>query len=90
MNNKNSVSRRYSYYEKNKDKDHIVSEFKKPLKQKYEMDKLFEKIITPYIESTNYNILDACCGIGQISNYIHQINKNLNIIGIDQTSFLIE
>lgn len=54
------------------------------------MDKLFEKIITPYVKSRNYEILDACCGIGQISHYLSQINNNLKITGIDQTSFLID
>lgn len=82
--------RRYTYYDGNKDKEHIVSEFKKPLKQKYEMDKYFEKIILPHVKSKKLEVLDACCGIGQISHYIHQINSNLKITGIDQTSFLIE
>jgi SAM-dependent methyltransferase len=84
------LSRRYTYYDGDKDKDHIISEFQKPLEQKYEMDKIFEKIITPYIKSKNYQILDACCGIGQISHYLSQINNNLKITGIDQTSFLID
>lgn len=82
--------RRYTYYDGDKDKDHIISEFKKPLKQKYEMDKYFEKIIFPHIKSKKLKILDACCGIGQISHYMRQINSDLKISGIDQTSFLIE
>jgi len=74
--NKNSkLSRRYTYYDGDKDKEHIISEFKKPLKQKYEMDKFFEKIIMPYIKSKDTEILDACCGIGQISYYLSQMNR---------------
>jgi ubiquinone/menaquinone biosynthesis C-methylase UbiE len=89
-NKKTEFSRKYTYYDGNKDKEHIVTEFKKPLKQKYEMDKNLEKIISPYIKTKNYQILDACCGIGQISNYLYEINNNLKITGIDQTSFLIK
>ena len=60
--NKNSeISRRYTYWHEDDDKNYQISEFKKPLQQKYEMDKLFEKIITPYVKSRNYEILDACC-----------------------------
>ena len=90
QNTNSELSRRYTYYNGDKDKERIISEFKKPLKQKYEMDKLFEKIITPYIKSKNYEILDTCCGIGQISHYLSQINNDLKIIGIDQTPFLID
>lgn len=81
--------RGYTYYDGEKDKEHIISEFKKPLKKKYEMDKFLEKIITPYIKSNDFEILDSCCGIGQISHYLSQINNNLRITGIDQTPFLI-
>ena len=89
-NEKSEFFRNYTYYDEDKDKDHIISEFKKPLKQKYEMDKFLEKIISPYIKTKNYQILDACCGIGQISNYLYKINNDLKITGIDQTSFLID
>ena len=90
QNTNSELSRRYTYYNGDKDKEHIISEFKKPLKQKYEMDKFLEKMITPYIKSKNYEILDACCGIGQISHYLSQINNDLKITGIDQTPFFID
>ena len=48
--------RRYTYYDGNKDKEHIVSEFKKPLKQKYEMDKYFEKIIKLPVVNEIYSL----------------------------------
>lgn len=83
-------TKRYIYHDGEKDKDRIIAEFKKPLRSKYEMDKLLEKIISPYIESKNLNILDACCGIGQISSYLSDISPDSKFLGIDQTSYLIE
>ncbi len=83
-------SRRHTYYDGDKDKDRIISEFKKPLYLKYEMDKFLEKIITPYIKSKNLHILDACCGIGQISYYLSEISPESQFFGVDQTSYLID
>ena len=39
-------TKRYIYHDGEKDKDRIIAEFKKPLRSKYEMDKLLEKIIS--------------------------------------------
>ena len=86
----NVSNRKYVYYDNEKDKEHILHEFKKPLEKKYEMDKILEKIIRPHIENKKLKVLDACCGIGQISHYLYEMNKNLHITGIDQTKFLID
>lgn len=85
MNNK-----KYNYYIGGYDKRDIIARCKKQLKQKYEMDKFLEKIITPYIKSKELRILDACCGIGQLSNYLSKISSHSKILGVDQTGFLIK
>ena len=49
-----------------------------------------EKLITPFIKSKKKNILDACCEIGHIPCFLSDISPESKILGIDQTSYLIE
>jgi len=84
------MNRRYDYHDEEKDKEFNISSMTKYLKEKHEIDKKLEKIITPYIESKKLKILDACCGIGHISHFLSKISPETDILGIDQTSYLIE
>ena len=52
------MDRRYNYHDKEKDKQFNISSMTKYLKEKHEIDKELEKIITPYIESKKLRILD--------------------------------
>ena len=83
-------NRRYTYYEGNKDKEHVIDSYLKCVREKRRLDDYFEKIITPYIQSKELEILDACCGIGYISNFLSEISPKSTFLGIDQTSYLIE
>jgi len=40
----------YIYHDGDKDKNRILSEFRKQLPQKYEMDKILESLIAPFIK----------------------------------------
>ena len=84
------MNRRYEYHDKEKDKELNISSMTKYLKEKHEIDKELEKIITPYIKSKKLKILDACCGVGHISYFLSKISPDSNFIGIDQTPYLIE
>ena len=83
-------NRERQHYDGEKDKEYIISSFKKCVTEKREMDKKFETIILPFIKSKKYNILDACCGIGHISYFLSEINPESKFLGIDQTSYLID
>lgn len=83
-------SRRHIHYDGEKDKENIINSFKKCVTEKREMDKLLEKLITPYIKSKSLKILDACCGIGYISYFLSEISPNSTFFGVDQTPYLIE
>ena len=84
------MDRRYNYHDKEKDKQFNISSMTKYLKEKHEIDKELEKIITPYIESKKLRILDACCGVGHISQFLSKISPKSEFLGIDQTSYLID
>ncbi len=78
------------HYDKEKDKEFIIESFKKCISEKREIDKLLKKLIYLFINLKKYNILDASCGIGQISYFLSEISKESKFIGIDQTEYLIK
>jgi len=82
--------RERQHYDGEKDKEYIISSFKKCITEKREIDKYFETLISPFIKSKRYNILDACCGIGYISNFLSEISPESKFLGIDQTPYLID
>jgi len=82
--------RERQHYDEEKDKEYIISSFKKCVIDKREMDKFFETLISPFIKSKKYNILDACCGIGHLSYFLSEISTESKFLGIDQTSYLID
>lgn len=82
--------RNRQHYDGEKDKEFIISSFKKCVTDKREMDIFLEKLISPYIKSKKKNILDACCGIGHIPYFLSDISPESKFLGIDQTSYLIE
>ena len=78
------------HYDGKKDKQLIISSFRKCVTDKREMDMFLEKLITPFIKSKKKNILDACCGIGHIPYFLSDISPESKFLGIDQTSYLVE
>jgi ubiquinone/menaquinone biosynthesis C-methylase UbiE len=84
------MSRKYQYFEGNEDKDYNVSEMKKYVNTKQEIDKELKKIISPIIQKKELKILDACCGIGHITNLLSEISNKSEVVGIDQTEYLIK
>ena len=84
------TNRERPHYDGEKDKEYIISSFKKCITEKREMDKYFETIISSFIKSKKCNILDACCGIGHLPYFLSEISKESKFLGIDQTSYLID
>ena len=84
------MKRHYRYFSGEKDKESNIASMKKYVKEKQEIDKFLEKLIKPYIKSKNLKILDACCGIGHLTNILNDLSPNSEFVGIDQTSYLIK
>jgi len=83
-------NRSRQHYDGEKDKEFIISSFKKCVTDKREMDIFLEELISPFIKSKKKNILDACCGIGHIPYFLSEISPESRFLGIDQTSYLID
>jgi len=83
-------SRKYQYFEGNDDKKFNILKMKNYIDTKYEIDKELEKIILPLIKNNKLKILDACCGIGHITKILNKISNKSEILGIDQSKYLID
>lgn len=84
------MKRTYDYFKGDEDKEFYITSMKKYAEEKQEIDKLLEKLITPFIENASLKILDACCGIGHILYFLSEISPKSTFLGIDQTTFLIQ
>ncbi len=84
------MKRKYQYFKGDKDKEFEIATMKGYVKEKLEIDKRFERLITPYIKNKKLKILDACCGLGQISYFLSTISPKSTFFGIDQCSYMIE
>ena len=69
------MKRRYNYHKGSADKEFELESYRKGVREKRELDKFFEKIITPYIKNKSLKILDAPCGIGHISYFLNNISN---------------
>ena len=80
----------YLYFKGNLDKDFVISSMKKYIKEKQELDKFLEKIISPFIKDKKLKILDSCCGLGHISYLLSRISPCSTFLWVDQNSYLVE
>jgi len=80
----------FKYFKGDEDKAFNIASMQKYVSQKQELDKLLEKLIQPYISGKSLSVLDACCGIGHLSNILSEISPNSKFTGVDQTPYLIE
>ena len=69
------MSKKYQYFKGNKDKEFNISEMRKYVKTNQEIDKILERIISPVIKEKKLKILDACYGIGHITNLLSTIKS---------------
>ena len=79
----------YKYIDGNKDKKITLNSMRGYFRQKQEIDKELEKIITPLIKNKKLKILDACCGLGHVTNLLNKISPKSEFYGIDQVPYLI-
>ncbi len=84
------MDEKYNYYDGDKDKEFNISKMYDYVNDKQEIDKFLEKLISPFIVEKKFKILDACCGIGHISNLLSEISPQSIFFGIDQSDYLIE
>ena len=64
------MSKKYQYFEGNKDKEFNISEMRKYVKTKQEIDKILERIISPVIKEKKLNFILS------LKNYLDKNKKN--------------
>jgi ubiquinone/menaquinone biosynthesis C-methylase UbiE len=84
------MNRNYKYFPSETDKNLHIDSMKKYVTTKQELDKQLDKLIIPLIQNKQFQILDACCGIGHLDYFLSSSSPDSSFIGIDQTSFLID
>lgn len=58
---------------------------------KPEQVKLFEELVHPFLtEATAPRVLDACCGLGDLTYFLSRLNPQARFVGIDRAGFLLE
>jgi|TARA_B110000438_G_C15814646_1_gene651369 SAM-dependent methyltransferase len=83
------MNKNYKCIDGDKDKNSNLKSMKKYFKQKQEIDKELEKIISPLIKNKELKFLDAGCGIGHVLNLLNKISPNSEFYGIDEIQYLI-
>lgn len=82
------VSNQHIYHQG--DDSFAIASMKKYFDQKQEMDKLLDKLISPYIKDKKLRILDAGCGLGHSLYFLNQLSPDSDFLGVDQTPVYIE
>lgn len=81
---------RPTYFKGEADKEFNLESMRKYVRQKQEIDKLLEKLITPYLSKGSPAVLDAACGIGHLIYHFAPQFPRAQFTGIDETPYLIE
>lgn len=82
------MTNRYIYHRG--DDEFYIASLRKYLDQKQEIDKLLDKLITPFIADKKLRILDAGCGLGHSIFFLNQLSPDSIFLGVDQTPIYIK
>ena len=73
------------------ERNHAVVSMRSYLQNKQEQIKFFEQQLGPYLtHSAELRVLDACCGIGDLTYFLSQMAPQSTFVGIDRAGFLLE
>jgi ubiquinone/menaquinone biosynthesis C-methylase UbiE len=73
------------------ERKHAVVSMRSYLENKQEQIKFFEQQLEPYLsDSAQLKILDACCGIGDLTYFLSRMSPRSTFVGIDRAEFLLE
>ncbi len=79
-----------TYFKGDADKEYNIESMRKYVRDKQELDKLLEKLVSPYLSKGSPQVLDAACGVGHLEYHFAPQFPNAHFTGIDQTRYLIE
>jgi ubiquinone/menaquinone biosynthesis C-methylase UbiE len=73
-----------------KEREHALDSMRGYLQNKPEQVKFFEELVGPYLKESDVSVLDACCGMGDLTFFLSELNPNAVFTGVDKASFLID
>lgn len=73
-----------------KEREHALVSMRSYLENKPEQVKLFEELVGPYLAGDHVSVLDACCGMGDLTFFLAQLNPKAVFTGVDKASFLLD
>jgi len=77
-------------FQHEEDRQRAVQTMKSYLREKPEQVKFFEQLVSPYLANhSQVTVLDACCGIGDLTYFLSQLNPDATFVGIDKAAFLL-
>jgi ubiquinone/menaquinone biosynthesis C-methylase UbiE len=73
------------------ERQRAVSSMSGYVKNKPEQVKFFEYLMGPQVvDRKGLKVLDACCGIGDLTYFLHLINSDATYVGVDRAGFLVQ
>jgi SAM-dependent methyltransferase len=72
------------------DRKRAISSMRAYVDNKPEQVKFFEELIRPYLVDQDVTVLDACCGMGDLTYFLSLLNPKAKFVGIDRAVFLLE
>ena len=73
-----------------REREQALASMRGYLYSKPEQVKLFETLVAPYLTNQDdVSVLDACCGIGDLTYFLHQLNPRAAFLGVDKAPFLL-
>jgi len=84
------MDKKKPYWNKINNREQSMGVGKKYFAKKQELDKLLEKLITPYIKGKKIKIIDVCCGMGHLFKLLNKISPDSEFFGIDLKDYIIK
>lgn len=73
-----------------RERQHALDSMQKYIETKPEQVKFFEELVAPYLSGQGaVAVLDACCGLGDLSYFLSGLNPQARFLGIDKADFLV-
>jgi ubiquinone/menaquinone biosynthesis C-methylase UbiE len=74
-----------------REREYAVGSMKRYYETKQEVVKFFEELTAPFFtEHKEALVLDACCGLGDLTYFLSRAHPQARFVGIDRATFLLD
>ena len=78
-------------FRRQRERDYAVGSMKRYYETKPEVVKFFEELTAPFFAAhEDALVLDACCGLGDLTYFLGRANPQARFVGIDKATFLLD